>query len=569
MPRPPLPGTVPSAVYWNRLEPLPRTTTVTTALEAGLADPLWLLARQWQFGELSGEDAGSPIDLLVGTEAAPLSRIQLGGDAAEVADYQPADVPLETAVEAEPVRETDGGLAAEAGLHFLRMLTAADFGALRSGAASAYPLVVGEPADPAADLAGTHAHWLLAGSVPDARALAADLRATHGTVVARRIGAQEPDRQAVQAIARSWLGWWDALVVEPSTGGSPPPAWDSQRLEHRFAVSAVHVGGGVTVRAAQYDDGTLDWPDVEVSAAEGLGDPFSLPEPTTRTQRLLPTPVRFPGMPANRFWEIEDTAVSFAGLDPGLTDVGRVLLAEFGLVYGNDWFAVPVAAPLGTLLAVGPVTVTDTFGVTTTLSPLPRSAPNQRAWSVAELAAPAPLPDRVRRVVPMLPSPTGTLQGNAIERVEFGRDEMANLVWAVERIVTGAAGGAVDRSAEIARTPTAPVPTDIGAATRYYLLATPAPAHWVPYLPTQVTGEPVGVTELVRAVAPGRLARVTAESAVLAEAEIPAGGVVVERAWQLARWVDGRTVLWVGRRVLNGTGPVASGLAWDRAIEGH
>ena len=249
--------------------------------------------------------------------------------------------------------------------------------------------------------------------------------------------------------------------------------------------------------------------------------------------------------------------------------MGRVLLAEFGLVYGNDWFAVPVAAPLGTLLAVGPVTVTDTFGVTTTLSPLPRSAPSQRAWSVAELAAPASLPDRVRRVVPMLPSPTGALQGNAIERVEFGRDEMANLVWAVERIVTGAAGGAVDRSAEIARTPSAPVPADIGAATRYYLLATPAPEHWVPYVPTQVTGEPVGVTELVRAAAPGSLARVTAESAVLAEAEIPAGGVVVERAWQLARWVDGRTVLWVGRRVLNGTGPVASGLAWDRAIEGH
>ena len=101
---------------------------------------MWLLARQWQFGELSGEDAGSPIDLLVGTEAAPLSRIQLGGDAAEVADYQPGDVPLETAVEAEPVRETDGGLAAEAGLHFLRMLTAAGFGALRERRRVGVPL---------------------------------------------------------------------------------------------------------------------------------------------------------------------------------------------------------------------------------------------------------------------------------------------------------------------------------------------------------------------------------------------------------------------------------------------
>jgi hypothetical protein len=565
MPRPPLPGTIPSAVFWNRLEPLPRGTSVTTALEARLADPLWLLARQWQFGELAGADSGSAIDLLVDTEAAPLSRIRLGEDA-EVADYEPLDVPLETAVEAEPVRETDAALAADAGLHFLRMLAAAGHGRFRGDAAAAYPFVSPEPPDAAADLAGTHAHWLLAGSVPDARAVAADLRATHGTSVAERIGVPEPDREAVQAVARAWLQWWDALVVEPSTAGSAPPAWDRQRLEYRFAVSAVHAGSGMTLRAAQYDDGTLDWPDVEVSAAAGLGDPFELPEPTSRTQRLLPTPVRFPGMPANRFWEIEDTAVSFAGLDPGLTDVGRVLLAEFGLVYGNDWFAVPLEAPLGTLLDVRRVTVTDTFGISTTISPLPRRAIGGRPWSVAELAAPESLPDRIRRVVPMLPTATGSLHGNAIERVELGRDEMANVVWAVERIVTGAAGGAVDRSAEIARTPPAPAPADIGQARSYYLLATPTPTHWVPYVPTQVTGQPVGVTELHRQARPGSLAHITAESDVLAEAEVPAGGVVVERAWQLARWIDGRTVLWVGRRVLNGTGPAASGLAWDRAI---
>src|SRR5512144_1575705 len=51
----------PSATTWSRLEPLPTSDDVSEALQARVADPLWMLARQWQFNELQGEDAGSPI----------------------------------------------------------------------------------------------------------------------------------------------------------------------------------------------------------------------------------------------------------------------------------------------------------------------------------------------------------------------------------------------------------------------------------------------------------------------------------------------------------------------------
>jgi hypothetical protein len=523
-----------------------------------------MLARQWQFGELAGEDAGSPVDLSITTEAAPLSRIRLGPPQAPVHPYAPSAAPLESTVEAESVRDTDAGLAAEAGLHALRMLRGS--GAAASALVSAYPLAIPAPPDPAGDPAGTHAHQLLAGMVPDARTMAADLRGPHGSTFAARLGVPQPRQAAVQAIAAGWLAWYDALVLEPgATTVSASPAWDDRRLEHRFGVSAVHTAGGLTLEATRYRDGELDWPDLDVGAADGLGTVFGLPAPLGRTERLLPTAVRFAGMPARRFWEIEDTAVSFAGLDAGLTDVGRVLLSEFGLVYGNDWYAAPVSVPLGALLAVGPVAVTDTFGVTSVLTRFPRTEAGARPWSLAEFAAADALPARVREVVAMLPSPIATLRGDPIERVEFGRDEMANLVWAVEHIVTGAAGTLVDRSAEVATTP-APRPADPGPATLAYRLASPVPANWVAYVPTQVPGQAPGVTQLNRQVTPGSRARVTAESAIVEEAEIPAGGIVVERSWQLARWVDGRTVLWVGRRVTSSAGPVASGLAWDRTV---
>lgn len=46
---------------WTRLEPQSVTGDPTPGLEARVHDPLWALARQWQFAEFCGEDAGTPL----------------------------------------------------------------------------------------------------------------------------------------------------------------------------------------------------------------------------------------------------------------------------------------------------------------------------------------------------------------------------------------------------------------------------------------------------------------------------------------------------------------------------
>ena len=68
----------PSHTTWSRLEPLATNDDVTESLQARIADPLWMLARQWQFNELQGEDAGSPIG------AALQDHRPAGGDAARI-----------------------------------------------------------------------------------------------------------------------------------------------------------------------------------------------------------------------------------------------------------------------------------------------------------------------------------------------------------------------------------------------------------------------------------------------------------------------------------------------------
>ena len=50
-----------SITSWVRLEPQGRDADLKPGVEARLHDPLWLLTRQWQLGELDGEAGGSAI----------------------------------------------------------------------------------------------------------------------------------------------------------------------------------------------------------------------------------------------------------------------------------------------------------------------------------------------------------------------------------------------------------------------------------------------------------------------------------------------------------------------------
>src|SRR6478736_4406782 len=73
-----------SITNWTRLEPDTQTNVLDVDLDEGvaakLADPLWLLGRQWQMGELSGEDAGSPVEGLVEHDGAePDERTRIVG----------------------------------------------------------------------------------------------------------------------------------------------------------------------------------------------------------------------------------------------------------------------------------------------------------------------------------------------------------------------------------------------------------------------------------------------------------------------------------------------------------
>jgi hypothetical protein len=592
----------PALNTWNRLEPLPISSDLQVALQAAVADPLWLLCRQWQFLEFAGEDAGTPVQVQVAAEATALDRFLAGAPGTDAADAaartRPLDtnrVPLEVQVEAEPIRALHPRLAAEAGQHALRLLLPAWPSSLRAGLRAAfittYALELPSASESLAADETARQWWALAfGNALDGRKLAAALNPLrNATGQLATLPATPPiasaQRAATLKALQTWLAWYDSQVVEPL---APNAAWNPRRQEYAFAASGRSSSRGeITLVADEYADGQLDWSAVDVAplslAATPPAGTINLPPPppstTTKilTRPSLASPVEFAGKPADRYWEFEDAAVNFGVIGAGPTDLSRLLLVEFALVYGNDWFVVPLRVPVGSLYNITDLSVTDTFGVVTSI---PRSRSfDGAAWSLFELGGrSASLTNR--RVEPGLllaPTLATRLDGAPLEQVALFRDEMANMVWGVERRVQGLSGAAYDRADEASRRAASQqIDGAAVAAELVYRLATDVPAHWLPYVPVPAAGNtpthPVIELQrraMLRSEADGSRKRMLPQGQLLAqgdrleEEEVPREGVVVERAFQYARWFDGRALLWVGRRKTAGRGEGASGLRYD------
>src|SRR4051794_28445617 len=113
-------------VRWTRLELGSRDRELAPGLEARLHDPLWLLGRQWQFGEFAGGRTGSAIAAQVSASVTPLTALRQGRPGGAAArPYAVAGAPLEALVEADDVHTAPTlRMRVRAGQQFERMLAA-------------------------------------------------------------------------------------------------------------------------------------------------------------------------------------------------------------------------------------------------------------------------------------------------------------------------------------------------------------------------------------------------------------------------------------------------------------
>lgn len=531
---------------WIQMTPFGMDTTMASELRAPVLDPMWLLLRQWQFGEFTHDAGSSPVDIEITLAFSQPSRMQAAAGPPTPAEIRLGRSPLEAVIEQEAIPQ-DGmeglRMRAESGLRLRRLLHAAGLGAQADVWATRAPFV--PPARAILDDETRDWYDLMAGRVPDARRIT-------GTV-AKIVTGQDTTTVVVPGEIDVLKVWLDGTGIwEHSARGLGN--WDPEQLEYRLSAGAVVGAGEVVLDVPEYVEGTLDWYAFDVgNVSLGLTGQTGF----ARYHRL-PVPLQFAGMPNNRFWSFEDPGVNFDLLELfSRTDrrpsTATMMALEFALSYGDDWYQVPLPLPAHAVCEVRSVVITDCFGDTFTAQ---RPAGRWNLFRPDDPNAPDGLGTVFVNAAPNL-----VLDGDPLEEVHFLRDEQANIAWAIETQVPRPLGGSMPPA-----TPAEAVRPTNETGPSWTLSPVSLARNWFPLIPVAdaIGRLAVGSLWTARDARPaGRVLNELLPSKQLHDNEVPSEGVQVTRSWQSARSIDGSLHFWIGRAKTPRQTELAPGLRFD------
>ncbi len=600
---------LPTVVLWNRLEGRPRTKNFTRALRAEVRDPLWMLCKQWQTGEFKGDDAGSPIFAKVHMTTTELTQYQPGDAAAQDFDRS---APLEAIVEQRPLPYNGQqhilslDIRLLMGRQWLKYLQSAGLSALKPQYLQHAAYRIAEP-DPSsrndAFLTAHPAVWqsfsAMAGRAMDGANLYFYLKADNLHHAYDGITlANDGDKITIDGLAGKFVQWYEQLFYQP--GHDQKDAWQPQQLEYQFAVSAPQSGSEKVMTAEEYYQGRLDWYNLDVDPArESLGGGNGDPVEGKSTLSFFPTAIQFEGMPNTRWWTFEEGKTNFGDIKPDTTDINKLLLMEFGLVYANDWFLVPFQLPVGSIANVQGLAVTNVFGERTWVAASGSgSDENWQRWAMYNLTVKGNDDVRADTSLLLLPTVPKIQEGKPLDELWFVRDEVANMVWGIEKhipLATGRSklGNEAGRElfirlesildSEIEGGLVVPEIPESSAAIRYQLMQG-VPENWIPMIPVHLDNNNREI-QLQRASMPRiilgdpdpsekikprtvllrqGLDQQPPQPYFLHEEEVPRAGIQVTQAYQRTRWNNGQVFCWLGVKKQTGRGEGSSGLAFDR-----
>lgn len=562
-----------SITAYNRVEPNPRTPDFDRSLKAEVRDPLWMLTRQWQFGEFQGEDAASPVTAQILGTHTQMDRVALQAD--QVFPYDQG-LPLETLVERETLAP-DLSLAVQMGRYFIKLMRSKGLGDFLDRFLARYPLDFTIDRN---DREGLQLQQSASGRIFNGYALYQDLHTTEAGETQTRYltwldSAANSDipaaeRTQLKDLAIPFAEWFQRSYSQPEQANAS--TWVPARLEYQFALASPAGADQKVLVADQYFESHLDWYSLDLDSSRKIEltpEPGTGGSTTEHFVSFIPTPVSFKGMPHPRFWTMEESQTDFGKINTSTTGLLHLLFAEFGLVYSNDWFMLPYPLLINTLCEIQGIVITDVFGQHVLIRPAGRGAEKDwQRWALFHHSDKADATfDKSLFYLPA--SITKSLEGEPLEQVQFLRDEMTNMVWAVEQIVPSQAGGGVDGK-EIAWKEDNSSPfTSAGEAKIRYVLGTRVPENWIPFIPVHMEGSSTEI-RLQRARMPGAkgaLGRVLTEKPApyfIFEEEVPRSGITVQRAFQRTRWLNGKTQLWIGRYKQTGKGEGWSNLKFDQ-----
>lgn len=612
---------------WNRLESRPRQKDFSRVLKAEIHDPLWMLARQWQMGEFKGNDTGSGFLARVQMDYRKISKISRYDETYQDAIDYDGNMPLEPLIESLKYSWSykERISMSKKWLHFMKLnLIANDFTTYKALFEDGqYGLII-DYEEPDANmntediiegakvysdrkfvslLTGMAYSGLKidGGKVFDilvSNTWGSDLQAVITTLTTQDITNLTDARNA-------FIEWASDIYTYPLLSGGDN--WDKSHLEYQF--NTYYPDGPTTnpfcVSVPRYHEGNFDW-----NAFVQTTDPIdAAPSVTTKAIQVIMAQNRFAGMPSSRWWEFENGAVNFGNLDANTSDITKIIMAQFALVYQDDWFTIPYTVPVGSYSQVQGIVVTDVFGVNTFVtkydindynaSGFQEMADDWKAWrwmdvSKEHLVTNGVKPADVLIIPPVIKE---FLESKPIESVMFVKDEMADMVWGIEKHFYDGFGKGADGNEranalinymkklkeDIAVSPP-DIDPDPDSKTSYNLNTTNIPENWIPFIPVHLDNSNRDIhfqraamprildnydttlvrpnTEILKYGLPPNY-----EGYFIYEEEIPRAGAIVETTFQRTRWYNGKTILWIGRRKRTGKGEGNSALAFDKVNE--
>jgi len=279
------PYRLPSITAYNRLEASPRTSDFARSLRAEVRDPLWMLTRQWQFGEFQGEDAASPVSAkIVGTHTA---IEQVAFPANDLFGFDET-IPLETQVERERLSGSLW-LATQMSRYFIRLMRDQGLIAHRDKFIGNYPLAYPLNRN---DIDGAQLLAAVSGQLFDGFALHRDIITPSGAGTAfdawmSSEGLSASAQDALRDVAAQFEAWFGRNYSQPDAGRT---AWLPSQLEYQFAVGPSQLQTRLT--AAQYSEGHLDWYSFDTdSSARAPADGQPPAQVTTNEVSFIPAPI--------------------------------------------------------------------------------------------------------------------------------------------------------------------------------------------------------------------------------------------------------------------------------------
>ena len=599
------------------MEPRPRQSEFDKVLESGVYDALWMLTRQWQFGEFQGEDTGSAIFAKIRMQTTRISRTKTANGTAQA--YSDS-IPLEERIENLSYRPNFKSKL-ETAFMFMKCLDSAanqlsvagyNSKVFKARLKTLYPLKDIDPVQNTdsneiiinkteslsneylVDIVNASAGRYFDGfllyeslnNIPDAVKNITNNNPAHTVFVTRAVNDYET--------------WFKKNYSPDSTSNNT--AWLASHLEYQFAcASPGEDGDNIVLSANEYYSGNLDWHSFDVNKVQtitGLSGAATNSEKEGITEQLLtiiPTEAKFAGAPNSRWWQFENGSIDLGNINAGTTDLLKLIFTEYALLYNTDWLIIPYRVAVGTLCEIKGIVVRDVFGEQSFIEPaIQGETDNWTGWGMYNLSTLNPdgvrdQPADTRLFVP--PAVVKNLESEPLEEVHFIRDEMTNHVWAIEVSMSDNLGSHRDGH-HAARSFTNYLQqldivqnNDVQQADTMfkYIFSNTVPENWLPFIPVHIPGSNRDV-QLQRASMPrmfrSEFTHVRPRTQLLRdgigdddqqtapyfinEEEIPRTGVQLKATFQRTRWYNGAVINWYGNRKQVGRGEGSSGLYYDK-----